>query len=112
MSFKFTYDYLLVGAGLFNAVFAYEATKIGRKCLVVEKRDHLGGNLYCKSTEGINVHEYGPHIFHTNSANVWKYISQLVTFNHFINSPLAKYKSDKNDEGNSGIRAKQSCWNV
>lgn len=87
------YDYLLVGAGLFNAVFAHEAVKNGKKCLVVEKRNHLGGNLYCKSIEGVNVHMHGPHIFHTNKPKVWEYVSGLTNFNHFVNSPLAKYKN-------------------
>jgi len=85
------YDFLLVGAGLFNAIFAHEATKNGMKCLVVEKRDHMGGNLYCKRVEDIQVHWYGPHIFHTNNRYVWNYMSHMVTFNHFINTPLARY---------------------
>jgi UDP-galactopyranose mutase len=88
------YDFLLVGAGLFNAVFAHEATKKGKRCLVVEKREHIGGNLYCQSIEGIQVHKYGPHIFHTNNRSVWKYVNGLTEFNHFINSPLARYKNN------------------
>lgn len=90
---KYKYDYLLVGAGLFNAIFANEASGRGKKCLVVEKRNHLGGNLYCKSIEGVNVHMHGPHIFHTNKPKVWEYVSGLTDFNHFVNSPLAKYKN-------------------
>jgi UDP-galactopyranose mutase len=89
---KVKYDYLLVGAGLFNAIFAREATRNGKKCLVVEKRAHLGGNLYCENKEGINVHKYGAHIFHTSNKGVWKYMSELCEFNHYVNSPLASYK--------------------
>ncbi|HBL34744.1 MAG TPA: UDP-galactopyranose mutase [Porphyromonadaceae bacterium] len=94
MSLKFKYDYLLVGAGLFNAVIANESAKTGKKCLVVEKRMHIGGNLYNESIEGINIHTYGPHIFHTNNPTIWKYLAELAPFNHFINSPLAKYKDE------------------
>ena len=86
-----SYDFLLVGAGLFNAVFAHEATKKGKRCLVVEKREHLGGNLYCRLIEGIRVHMYGPHILHTNNPEVWNWVTGLTQFNHFINSPLARY---------------------
>lgn len=86
------YDYLIVGAGLSGAIFAYEATKKGKKCLVIEKRNNVGGNLYCEDIEGIKVHKYGAHIFRTNDDNVWKYINQFVTFNHYINSPIANYK--------------------
>ena len=84
-------DYLLVGAGLFNAIFANEATKAGKKCLVVEKRNHIGGNLYNEVIEGINIHTYGAHIFHTNNRKIWKYMNQLCEFNHFVNSPIAIY---------------------
>lgn len=94
MMTKYKYDYLLVGAGLFNAIFAREATKSGKKCLVIEKRDHIGGNLYCENIEGINVHKYGAHIFHTSNKQVWDYMNELCEFNHYINSPLAKYKDE------------------
>jgi len=88
------YDYLLVGAGLFNAIFAKEASKDGKRCLVVEKRPHTGGNLYCENIQGINVHAYGPHIFHTSDKFVWEYIQSLCDFNHFICTPIADYKGD------------------
>jgi UDP-galactopyranose mutase len=87
------YDFLLVGAGLFNAVFAREATRKGKKCLVAEKRNHTGGNLYCENIEGINVHKYGAHIFHTSNKTVWDYMNELCEFNHYINSPIAKYRN-------------------
>lgn len=86
------YDYLIVGAGLYGAVFAHEAFKIGKKCLVIDKRSHKGGNIYCDNIEGINVHKYGPHIFHTDNKIVWDYVNQFVDFNHFIYSPIANYK--------------------
>ena len=86
------YDFLIVGAGLSGAIFAYEATKLGAKCLVIEKRSNIGGNLYCENIEGINVHKYGAHIFRTNDKEVWDYINQFVSFNHYINSPVANYK--------------------
>ncbi|MFD2967735.1 UDP-galactopyranose mutase [Sphingobacterium bambusae] len=90
---KQDYDYLLVGAGLFNAIFANEAAKLGKKCLVVEKREHIGGNLYCENIEGINVHKYGAHIFHTSNKGIWQYMNELCEFNNYINSPLANYKN-------------------
>jgi len=86
------YDYLIVGSGLFGAVFAHEALKHKRKCLVIDKRSHQGGNIYCENVEGINVHKYGPHIFHTDNKMVWDYVNQFVEFNNFIYSPLANYK--------------------
>jgi len=86
------YDYLIVGSGLFGAVFAHEATKAGKKCLVIDKRDHAGGNIYCKETEGINVHQYGAHIFHTNDKEIWDYVNQFAEFNRYTNSPVANYK--------------------
>lgn len=86
------YDYLVVGSGLFGCVFAHEATKRGHKCLVIEKRDHLGGNVYTKNIEGINVHWYGAHIFHTQDKELWDYVNQFATFNHYVNSPIANYK--------------------
>lgn len=86
------YDYLIVGAGLFGSIFAHEATKRGKKCLVIEKRDHIGGNCYTQNIEGINVHKYGAHIFHTSNKVVWDYIQQFAEFNRFTNSPVARYK--------------------
>lgn len=88
------YDLLFVGAGLFNAVMAYEATQKGKKCLVVEKRSHAGGNLYCEKIAGIHVHKYGAHIFHTDDKAIWKYMNKFCTFNNYINSPLARYKDE------------------
>lgn len=86
------YDYLVVGAGLFGAVFAHEAHKAGKRCLVIDKRSHRGGNIYCREVEGIHVHEYGAHIFHTDNAEVWRYVNDLVEFNRFTNAPLACYQ--------------------
>ncbi len=86
------YDYLIVGAGLFGAVFAHEVTKQGKTCLVIEKRNHLAGNIYTEEVDGIQVHRYGAHIFHTDNKEVWDYINQFVEFNCFINSPMANYK--------------------
>ncbi len=85
------YDYLIVGAGLFGAVFAYEAGKKGKKCLVIDKRDHIGGNIYTYEEAGIQVHKYGAHIFHTSDEKVWNYVNQFTTFNRFTNSPMARY---------------------
>lgn len=87
------YDYLIVGAGLFGSVFAYEATKKGKKCLVIDKRSHIGGNIYTKNVGGINVHYYGAHIFHTKNKEIWDYINKFATFNNYINSPIAIYKN-------------------
>lgn len=83
------YDYLIVGAGLFGSVFAHEATKRGKKCLVLDKRNHTGGNVYCENIGGINVHKYGAHIFHTNDKAIWDYVNQFAEFNNYINSPIA-----------------------
>lgn len=88
------YDYLIVGAGLFGCVFAHQATKAGRRCLVIERRNHVGGNVYCEEVDGINVHKYGAHIFHTSEKPVWDYVNNLVPFNRFTNSPLACYKGE------------------
>jgi len=88
------YDYLIVGSGLFGCVFAHEATKKGKKCLVIDKRDHVGGNIYCENIEGITVHKYGAHIFHTNIKRVWDYVNQLVEFNRYTNSPIANYRGE------------------
>lgn len=85
------FDYIIVGSGLFGAVFAYEAKKRGKKCLVVEKRDHIGGNIYCENIEGVTVHKYGAHIFHTSNKQVWDYVNSLCEFNRFTNSPIANY---------------------
>ena len=86
------YDYLIVGSGLFGATFAYKASKEGKKCLVIDKRPHTGGNIYCENIEGINVHKYGAHIFHTNSKKVWDFVNSIVEFNRYTNSPVANYK--------------------
>ena len=86
------YDYLIVGAGLSGAIFAHEATKRGKKVKVIDKRDHIGGNIYCEEVEGINVHKYGAHIFHTSNKKVWDYVNQFAEFNNYINSPVANYK--------------------
>lgn len=91
---KLKYDYLIVGAGLFGSIFAYEATKKGKKCLVIDKRNHIAGNIYTKEVEGINVHEYGAHIFHTSNEEVWNYIQQFAKFNRYTNSPVAIYKDE------------------
>ena len=86
------YDYLIVGAGLYGSVFAHEAAKKGKRCLVIEKRDHIGGNCYTREMAGINVHWYGAHIFHTSNEDVWNYMQQFCQFNHYVNSPIANYK--------------------
>ena len=86
------YDYLIVGSGLFGATFAYRAKQAGEKCLVIDKRPHLGGNVYCENIEGINVHKYGAHIFHTNNKKVWDFVNSIVEFNRYTNSPIANYK--------------------
>ena len=88
------YDYLVVGAGLFGSVFAYEAKKRGKTCLVIDKRPHIGGNVYCEEIEGINVHKYGAHIFHTSNKKIWEYVNQFAEFNNYINSPVAVYKDE------------------
>ena len=88
------YDYLIVGSGLFGAVFAHEAKKKGKKCLVIDKRNHQGGNVFCEQVEGINVHKYGAHIFHTNDKEIWDYVNQFVEFNRYTNSPVAFYKDE------------------
>jgi len=89
-----SYDFLIVGAGWFGAVFAYEMTKHGKKCIVIDRRDHIGGNSYTEKIEGINVHKYGAHIFHTNDKNVWEFVNQFTDFNRYVNSPIAKYKGE------------------
>ena len=85
------YDYLIVGAGLFGAVFAHEACGAGKRCLVIDKRAHVGGNVYCEDIAGVNVHMYGAHIFHTGDKRVWDYVNRFAEFNHYVNAPLAVY---------------------
>lgn len=86
------YDYLIVGSGLFGSVFAHEAKKRGKKCLIIDRRDHTGGNIYNESVEGINVHKYGAHIFHTNDKRIWDYVNSFVEFNRYTNTPVAEYE--------------------
>ena len=88
------YDYLIVGSGLFGATFAYKAKQAGKSCLVIDKRSHLGGNVYCEQTEGINVHKYGAHIFHTSNKEVWDFVNSLVPFNRYTNCPVANYHGE------------------
>lgn len=88
------YDYLIAGSGLFGSVFAHEAKKSGKKCLVVERRSHIGGNIYCEQKDGIIIHKYGAHIFHTSNKEVWDYINQFAEFNNYINNPVANYKGE------------------
>lgn len=88
------YDYLIVGAGITSAVFAHEATKVGKSCLVIDRRDHIAGNVYTEEVDGINVHKYGAHIFHTSLRPVWDYVNQFAEFNNYINSPVAVYKDE------------------
>lgn len=91
---KKKYDFLIVGAGLYGAIFAHEATKRGKHCLVIDKRDHVAGNIYCENVEGINVHKYGAHIFHTSNKQIWDYVNSFVEFNRYTNSPVANYKGE------------------
>ncbi|MDR2782446.1 MAG: NAD(P)-binding protein, partial [Treponema sp.] len=88
------FDYLIVGAGLFGAVFAHEAVARGRTCLVIDKRPHIAGNIYTENRNGINVHKYGAHIFHTGDKTVWDYINKFAEFNNYVNSPVARYKDE------------------
>ena len=88
------YDYLIVGAGLYGAVFAHELTKQGKSCLVIDRRDHIAGNIYTENISGINVHKYGAHIFHTSDKEVWDYVNQFAEFNNYINAPIAVYKDE------------------
>lgn len=88
------YDYLIVGSGLFGATFAYMAHKAGKRCLVIDKRPQLGGNIFCENTEGINVHKYGAHIFHTSNKEVWQFVNSIVEFNRYTNCPVANYKGE------------------
>ena len=86
------FDYLIVGSGLFGATFAYLVNRVGKKCLVIDKRPHLGGNVYCENVEGINLHKYGAHIFHTSDKQIWEFVNSIVEFNRYTNSPVANYK--------------------
>ena len=89
------YDYLIVGSGLFGATFAHLAHKVGKRCLVIDKRPQLGGNIYCEEQHGINVHKYGCHIFHTSSKQVWDFVNNLVPFNRFTNTPVAEFEGKR-----------------
>ena len=86
------YDYLIVGSGLYGASFAFLANKAGKKCLVIDKREHLGGNIFCEETDGINEQKYGAHIFHTSNKKVWDFVNNFAEFNRYTNSPVANYK--------------------
>ena len=88
------YDFLIVGSGLFGATFAHLATQAGKRCLVIDKRAHLGGNVYCEQIEGINVHKYGAHIFHTSDKGIWDFVNSFVPFNRYVNSPIANYNGE------------------
>ena len=88
------YDYLIVGAGLFGASFAWRARQAGKTCLVIDRREHAGGNIYCEEIESIHVHRYGAHIFHTNNEQLWRFVNSLVPFNRYTNSPLANYRGE------------------
>ena len=88
------YDYVIVGSGLFGSVFAYEMTKRGKKCLVLDRRNHTGGNIYCEDIHGIHTHKYGAHIFHTSNKKIWDYVSQFCEFNNYVNTPIANYKGE------------------
>jgi len=92
MTYK--YDYIIVGAGLYGSICAHELKKKGYRCLVIEKRNHIAGNIYTENKEGINIHKYGAHIFHTSNERVWSYIQQFTEFNNFINSPIANYQNE------------------
>jgi len=88
------YDYLIVGSGLYGATYAYRANQMGKRCLVIDKRSHLGGNVFCENIEGINVHKYGAHIFHTDSKEVWNFVNSIVEFNRYTNCPIANFKGE------------------
>ncbi len=88
------FDYLIVGAGLYGATFAYQTRKKGKRCLVIDKRPHLGGNLYCENIAGIHVHKYGPHIFHTSNKAVWDFVNSIVPFNRYTNTPIANFRGE------------------
>ena len=105
------YDYLIVGSGLFGATFAYRARKQGKKCLVIDKRPHLGGNIYCEDIEGIHVHKYGAHIFHTNQKEVWNFVNSFVEFNRYTNSPVANYRGEM-DNMPFNMNTFSKMWNI
>ena len=105
------FDYLIVGSGLFGSTFAYQASKAGKKCLVIDKRDQLGGNVYCEKIEGINVHKYGAHIFHTSNKQVWDFVNSIVEFNRYTNSPVANYKG-KRDKLPFNMNTFYQMWGV
>ena len=88
------YDFLIVGAGLYGCVFAREAALKGKRCLIIDRREHIGGNVYTEEMDGINVHVYGAHIFHTDMKDVWDYVNQFAEFNRYTNSPVARYKDE------------------
>ena len=88
------YDYLIIGSGLYGATFAHKAKQAGKKVLVIDKRPHIGGNVYCENIEGINVHKYGAHIFHTSNKKVWDFVNSIVEFNRYTNCPMASYKGE------------------
>ena len=105
------YDYLIVGAGLFGAVFAREAVRRGKKVLVLDRRDHIGGNIYTKETEEIQVHQYGAHIFHTSDKKIWEYVNQFAEFNNYINSPIAIYKDERSNLP-FNMKTFSKMWNI
>ena len=105
------YDYILVGSGLYSGVFAWFAKQKGKKCLVLEKRDHIGGNVYCENTEGIHVHKYGAHIFHTSNKEVWQFVNSLAEFNRYTNSPVANYKGEMYNMP-FNIKTFSKMWNI
>jgi len=94
MNYMKQYDFLIVGSGLFGSVFTHKAIQSGRSCLVIDKRPHIGGNIYCEKIEDIHVHSYGAHIFHTSDVEIWDFVNQFVSFNHFVNNPIANYKGE------------------
>ena len=91
---SYKYDYLVVGSGLFGAVFAHAANQKNKKCLVIDRRNHIGGNIFCEQRDDINIHKYGAHIFHTSNKDVWNYINQIADFNNYVNSPVANYRGE------------------
>ena len=105
------YDYILVGSGLYSGVFAWFAKQKGKKCLVLEKRDHIGGNVYCENTEGIHVHKYGAHIFHTSNKEVWQFVNSLAEFNRYTNSPVANYKGEMHNMP-FNMNTFSKMWNI
>ena len=106
----FKYDLLIVGSGLYGSTFAYLANKLNQKCLVIDKRKHSVGNVYCKEQDGINIHIYGPHIFHTSNSSVWNFVNQFVSFNRYTNSPIANYKGKLSGVYRSRKRILRRVW--